>query len=441
MDRRSGPCVLILASDRSVASRLGSQLDAHGWTTVTPHDAETALAAIESSTFDAAILASPGSQDDARTAAMLKTVATARITPILALGDVATVAVGGPAFDLVLPPDSPPRQIAARLASLVRLAVAEEEAQVRAITCAERGGSPIPRSPPTPLQVLTVGEPASRFLALSHALAQLDLQTTAAFTAYTAFDYMHDRAFDAVVLWVGESHAEAASIAGGMRRNARLHNVPALLYVRPGTFVDTEEAYARGFSDVLSAIVTPAEAAFRIKALAAETRREIMIRRSLDLAGAGLLDPATGLFPPSLFAFHLTAVARSLHHRRRPLSVAVLRGGAQPRLDQARAGGWLARASPQIDAMVARLVRAADSAARLGPDTLGIAFPAATPPQAAAAAERVAAVIACTAFPAGDGAAPFTTHFKIGVAQIDAQTSPSMALDRAARLAAAKAAA
>ncbi|MFV4649270.1 hypothetical protein ACNJUT_22005, partial [Mycobacterium tuberculosis] len=107
-------------------------------------------------------------------------------------------------FDLVMSPPVHPAQIALRLESLTRAAVTEEEFELRAQTLADRGRR---LEPPVmddaPLEILTVGEPAPKFLALSHALRACGAQTTGAFTAYTAFDYMHERPFDAVVLWAG----------------------------------------------------------------------------------------------------------------------------------------------------------------------------------------------------------------------------------------------
>ncbi|MEI2559109.1 hypothetical protein, partial [Acinetobacter pittii] len=95
-----------------------------------------------------------------------------------------------------------------------------------------------PEPQATPLKVLTVGEPAPKFLALAHALRDLGAEAIGAFTAYTAFDYLHDQEFDAVVLWAGETHAEALSIAGGMRRNTRLYHIPTVLYLREGAEVE-----------------------------------------------------------------------------------------------------------------------------------------------------------------------------------------------------------
>ena len=106
----------------------------------------------------------------------------------------------------------------------------------------------------------------------------------------------------------------------------------------------------------------------------------------------------------------------------------------------ARANGWLDRAAPQIGSMLGRLVRAEDTPARLSPDVFAIALPAARRSAAQAAAERIAAVIACTAFDAGEGEPPFTVEFEIGAAEIREGENPVAALERAASLAQGRAA-
>jgi two-component system cell cycle response regulator PopA len=61
-----------------------------------------------------------------------------------------------------------------------------------------------------------------------------------------------------------------------------------------------------------------------------------------------------------------------------------------------------------------------------------LALPATGEAAARAAGERVAAVIACTAFEAGDGKPPFVVDFDIGVAQVTSPESVGKALEEAA---------
>jgi two-component system cell cycle response regulator PopA len=157
------------------------------------------------------------------------------------------------------------------------------------------------------------------------------------------------------------------------------------------------------------------------------------VRHALDGArGSGLMDPATGLFTRDLFAAHLARIAQASRVRNRPLSVCVLRVAEKPELAEARAGGWMARAIPQIGSMIGRLVRVEDTAARLAPEVFALALPATLLAAAQAAGERIAAVIGCTAFEAGDGKPPFVVEFDIGAAEVGSPETVGRALEIAA---------
>ena len=426
--------VMILAKDDRLAGPLADGLDRLDWKTVTARSLSAALAVLNDLQVEAVVI--DASEDEAASlsaATRMKAAYLPRRLPILALGSPGTPMDSGP-FDLVISPPVHASQVAMRLDAMVRLAVAEEEFELRSKTFLDRGKQlDAPVTDPSRLQILTVGEPAPKFLALSHALSRSGAETTGAFTAYTAFDYLHERSFDAVVLWAGENHAEALSIASGMRRNTRLFHVPTVLYQRIGAEVGLAEAYNRGLSDIASAETPEIATARRVVALAKAYRRETAIRRALDRAkGSGLMDAGTGLFTRELFAAHLFHLSKALQARHRPLSVAVLKltdGADGPRL---RSEGYIDRAIPQIGSMIGRLVRAEDTAARLGPDLFALALPAATQGAAKTAAERIAAVIACTAFDAGDERTPFTIDFDIGAAQMEPTETAAQTLERAA---------
>jgi two-component system cell cycle response regulator PopA len=324
-------------------------------------------------------------------------------------------------------------QAALRLENLIRSAIAEEEVSLREATFAARG-QPLPLSDldATPLRVLAAGKPDRHFLALSNALTERGCEVVAAPTPYTAFDYLHEKPFDAAVLWGAEDHAPALSIASGMKRNTRLYHIPAVLYLRGAGEINLAELYNRGFADVAAADTPEEETAERIVALARAHRRHVAIRKALESArGSGLTDPATGLFTPELFASHLARIAEGARLRRRPLSVAVLRVSETEAVAEARKGGWLDRALPQIGAMVSRLIRTEDTAARLSPDVFALALPATHGASGRIAADRIAAVIGCTAFDAGPDRSPFVVEFEVGVAEIAPGESPAAVLERA----------
>jgi two-component system cell cycle response regulator PopA len=426
--------VLIVARDDDVAGPLARGLDILGWRSITARGPYAAVAAASDLAIEAAILDIKSCGHDAPAlAARLREASSPRRLPVVAIGEPVPSVRDGP-FELTLAPPTYPTQVALRLEALVRTAVSEEEFELRRETFADRGRRlDLPEDSAAPYRVLAVGEPAPQFLALSNALGAAGADVVGAFTAYTAFDYLHERAFDAVVLWGGENQSEALSIAAGMRRNTRLFHVPALLYLKQGSQVTLAEAFSKGVSDVATPETPAAETAIRVTELARAYRRQNLIRRALERArSSGLMDPATGLFTRDLFAAHLVRLAQAARARRRPLSVCVLRVNDRPELGPIRRGGWLDRAIPQIGSMISRLVRAEDTAARLGPEVFGLALPATRAAQALAAGERISAVIACTAFEAGEGKPPFVVEFDIGVAEVDPEENTAKALERAA---------
>ena len=200
--------------------------------------------------------------------------------------------------------------------------------------------------------------------------------------------------------------------------------------------VTAAEAYHRGISDVASPETPESETALRVVELARAFRRQKSVRSALEKArGSGLMDAATGLFTRDLFAAHVMRLAKSAQQRNRPLSVCMLKVAEKADLAQPRAGGWVARAVPQIGSMIGRLVRVEDTAARLAPEVFALALPATPLHAARAAGERIAAVIGCTAFEAGHGATPFVVEFDLGVAEVASPESVGYALEQAAAMA------
>ena len=429
----SDPRILVVAPDDDLVGSLCQGLDALGWRTVTARSLAGAVQVLIDWSLETVIIDArmPDAADGV--AALRQTVSPRRL-PVMAVG---AGAVDWPAGVADIAMSGPPHaaQAALRLENLVRAAIAEEEVALREATFAARG-EPLPLSDEdaSPLRVLAAGKPDRHFLALSNALTERGCEVVAAPTPYTAFDYLHERPFDAAVLWGAEDHAPALSIASGMKRNTRLYHIPAVLYLRGSGEINLSELYNRGFADVAAADTPEEETADRIVALARHHRRHVVIRRALEsVRGSGLTDPATGLFTTELFASHLARVAEGARLRRRPLSVVVLRVSETPALVDARKDGWLDRALPQIGAMVSRLIRTEDTAARLSADVFALALPATRGPAARIAADRIAAVIGCTAFDAGPDRSPFVVEFEVGVAEFIPGESPAVVLERASK--------
>lgn len=426
----SDPRLVIIAETDARIDALCLGLDALGWRTVTARSAAAAGAALQDFAIEAAVI-DAGHPDCAGMALELRRASGQRRLAIVVIGGNPEDA--DPDVDLIMSGIPHPSQLALRAEQLVRAAIAEEEFELRRATLLQYGTSlKLEPADPAPLRILVAGGADPRFLALSNALSAVGAEVVAAPTPYTAFDYLHEAAFDGAVLWGAPDHAPALSIASGMKRNTRLYHIPLTLYLRDAGEINLSDLYNRGFADVAAADTSELETAARVMALASAHRRLVTIRKALESArGSSLMDPSTGLFTRELFAAHLARLAEGARVRRRPLSVCVLRVSDASDLAHARAGGWLDRAMPQIGAMVSRLVRVEDTAARLAPEVFALALPATSGAAARLTAERIGAVVACTAFDAGPDRSPFVVEFDIGTAPVSSGENPASVLERA----------
>ncbi len=421
--------VLLLAATDAVVEPLSIGLDALGWRSITARSSAAAAAALADGQIEAVVIDTQGAPADLA-AATLRAAAAPRRIAVVGVGDGAIEGLDSRMADPVHP-----AQLALRLEQLIRAAVAEEEFDLRKQTFADHGEADLViEESATPPRILVAGQADRRFLALSNALSERGAETVAAPTPYTAFDFLHESAFDAAVLWGGADHAPALSIAAGMKRNTRLYHIPLVLYLRQQGEINLGEIYNKGMADVASADTAEDETADRIMALARTYRRHQAIRRALEsVRGSSLTDAATGLVTREVFAAHLARVAEGARARRRALSACILRVAPTQSVNQARQDGWLDRAMPQIGSMLSRLVRAEDTAARLAPEVFALALPATPGPAARLAAQRIAAVIGCTAFDAGQDKPPFVVEFEIGCADLLPGEDPADLLERASR--------
>ena len=161
--------ILIVAREDERAGPLADGLDRLGWRTVTARGPFAAIAALGDLQIEAAIVDLIGaSRETLSFARRLKAACAPRRLPVIAIAD-PDPQLAGHGFDLALAPPLHPAQAVMRLESLVRMAVAEEEFELRLETFAERGRRlELPETEGGPLRVLCVGEPAPQFLALSN---------------------------------------------------------------------------------------------------------------------------------------------------------------------------------------------------------------------------------------------------------------------------------
>lgn len=425
--------LLLLSRDDAWSQGLSRDLDRLGVRTLAASSPEAAVAALEDVGIEAVLVNElcqrtwPGLVKSLRDAAWPR-----RIPAIMVRHDDNYVIPEG--WDMVFTRDVHPQQISLSVEHLVRACVAEEEYDIRCNTfnIEPQPFDSILKSQPR-LSLLAIGQPDPEFLALSHALREQNVEIVAALSSYSAFDYLHDKTFDAVLLWSGDQPSEALAIAAGMRRNTRLYHTPALLRLNRVVELDLGETFLRGISDMAYPSAGTPEIADRLIRLAQVHRRQLTIRKTLE---AMRLDPrmdkGTGLFGRDLFASHLARLAQAALERSRPLSLCVLKIVPTPDIERARQKKMLDRALPQIGSMMARLIRAEDTGGRLSDDVFALALPATRQESAHNVSERIAAVIGCTAFDAGNGRPPFVVEFDVGTAEMRDGDAAADVLMRAA---------
>ena len=150
--------ILIVARDDALAGPLAEGLDRLGWRTITARGPYAAIAALGDLAIEAAIVdVASGGHEALSLARRLKAACAPRRLPVIAIGD-PDPELDSYAFDLTLAPPLHPAQAVLRLESLVRMAVAEEEFELRLETFAERGRRlDLPEPKSDPYRVLAVG--------------------------------------------------------------------------------------------------------------------------------------------------------------------------------------------------------------------------------------------------------------------------------------------
>lgn len=345
------------------------------------------------------------------------------VTPHLAVG------VRDPAAGAFLKTPAHAIQIAARVRALVRLSVLEDMARLRAADAREAGAAPGPaQTGPEGSTVLFVGAPCPAFMRLQHALAGSQVDTVAAFSTFTAFDYLHERAFDAVVLNTEPNPDLAHTVCSAMRRNTRLYHTPAILLTRGEGYAQADEAFARGASDVLSGDADETEMRERITALGMERRRRRRAKAMLEACrAASLLDDRSDLYAAAFGARHCDSLLLDRRQTGRRLTLVGLSAEAPAEAGPERTGDAL----HQFAAMLRHCVRAEDLAVRRTPSEFYLALPNTPAEEASLVAERICAIAECTAYEGADPARPFRLSLSSHVIEPDREASAEDAIEAA----------
>ena len=425
--------LLLLSQDVAWLNALGDDLDRLGLRTLSAPSPDAACAALADLPIEAVVINDSCQKGWPNVVAQLRAACWPRRIPVVMVRHDEDYAVPD-GWDMVFTRDAHPQQIVVAIEHMVRACVAEEEYDTRCLTFkADMQDLDTLMEHQPALNVLSIGQPDPEFLAISHELRQQGVEVVAALSSYSAFDYLHDKTFDAVLLWGGDQPSESLSVAGGMRRNTRLYHTPVLLRLNRLVELDLGDAYMRGVNDIANPKASTREIADRLVRLARSHRRQQTIRKTLEsMRHNPQMDKGTGLFGRDLFAAHLARLSKAASDRNRTLSICVLRIAETPEVTTARVRKALEKAVPQIGSMIARLVRAEDTGGRLSNDVFALAMPATSLEAARSVGERISAVVSCTAFESGQGKPPYVVEFDVGAAQMLEGEPAGVALMRAA---------
>lgn len=390
----------VLVSERSGGRTvgLGSALASHGCTV-------TSVAAAEDVPFRAAqdlpdVVVLDGGLPKAtraRVAHALRRDEGTRLIPVIVAG--AQDAGDTTGLDVVLPRPFADTDLVARVHALRRLAVMRQELERRIATAAKFGFStfvdPDLAEGPSRLRLVAV-EPGDDELARLRAAANgsgsvelVEAGDTVA--ALSRTDH------DAAILFARGDGERALDLCDAIRRVPNLFHFPIILVAAPDGFADPAMPYRRGISDLVSAPYEPDMLRTRLRTLVRQERfRNYLQGAYREGLGLAVMDGLTGLYRYGFAFEHLAAQIDDHVAARHPLSIGVLRVTDLAVVN--RVAGYAAgdRALRQIGAMIGRLVRAEDLAARIGGATFGVAMPD-TPIEAArAVCRRMASVIANT---------------------------------------------
>ncbi|MGJ8559622.1 MAG: diguanylate cyclase domain-containing protein [Litorimonas sp.] len=296
-------------------------------------------------------------------------------------------------------------QVAHRVSSLIRLGQMEAEIVRRMETLRETFGQDIalPDAPlRQPFRVLFIGKADPAYMAVVNALQDKNVNVVAAFTSFSAFDYLHDSSFDAVVMNALQGGEPALTIAETMRRNPRLFHVPTLLLVDKENFREADAAYAHGIKDLIDADAPPEELSGRVLELANDCRLHQQLKDEFtNLGGPDCSDPETGVLNARFLQAHLKRVSRDCRKRKVPLSILTLK--LTPKFTTALTGDAIKSAYAQSINMIAGIVRMQDIVARIDKDKVIVVFPEERRTDVARVAARINEMIETATFPDSDG--------------------------------------
>ena len=316
--------------------------------------------------------------------------------PVLGLVE-STPPIEIPRLDSILVAPYHAKQIVQRVFSLIRLSEMEREIGLRLETLKSdfgyAGGLP-KQNGNERLSILFIGQAAPEFMVIVNALQKKNVSVVAAFTSFTAFDYLYEQDFDAVMINGLTSTEPAFTVASTMRKNAKLFHVPAILLVNTKNFIDHDAAYTSGVNDIIDADAPLLEISARLLEQANFHKMHQSLKRDFDLIGdEKCRDQSTGLYNKGFFDAHLRRINALYARLGKPVSICLIRVRFN-KADISDANKDIGYA--HIGQLFARLLRMQDLTARLDRNLFVAAFPGQSSEELNPVLERIRSILQCT---------------------------------------------
>lgn len=307
-------------------------------------------------------------------------------------------------------------QIANRVNAMIRLGVMDGEITRRLETLRESFGQNPDigdLSPNRKFRVLFIGKASPSFMVIVNALQDKGVEVTAAFTSFSAFDYLHGDPFDAVVMNALDQSEPAFSISQAMRRNSKLYHTPTLFLVNGETFTDYSNAYERGARDIIDRDADSEEISGRILELANYHRiHEQMKSDFLALAVSVAGDQSGTAYSQDFIRAHLPRILRDAEKLDLPVTLIGLK--LIPASVEEVTEGAIASAYSQTAELINNLVRMQDVVCRWDENKFVLAFFDTNAAEAKIILKRIKALLDCTIYDNG--------HSKSEPLSVSAQT-------------------
>jgi len=310
-------------------------------------------------------------------------------------------------------------QIAHRVSAMIRLNIMQTEISLRMDTLREDFGIEYRLNPNAfedRLRVLFIGKATPEFMVIINALEQKNVEVVAAFTSFTAFDFLHETTFDAVVMNALTGMEPGLTIAQTMRRNSALYHTPGLLLTRRDMFKPAI-AYEHGVSDIIYSDADEKDIQDRILELARFHRLHRQVKAEFENLGQAECLDESGTYSTVFFSKHLNRLVQHYSIQDLPVSLLTVQTnfvGQEPNDDSVRS-----MVLNQVGSMVKNLVRVYDVTARLSENIYVIAFPGQPSSSLEPVVDRLHSMAGTVQFsPDNTGQKTYQIGFKLDLAEL-----------------------